>query len=71
MFDFDYRLECTTREPKRTYGFFVLPILCQGELIGCLDAKAHRADGVFEAMALVLAQCARWHDTATVRITQT
>ena len=89
LFDFDYRLECYTPEPKRIYGYFVLPILCRGELIGRLDAKAHRADGVFEikalhsqpgakwttaqidAVAKALAQCAHWHDTPTLRITQT
>lgn len=52
LFDFDYRLECYTPEPKRVYGYFVLPILCRGELIGRLDAKAHRAEGVFEIRAL-------------------
>ena len=89
LFGFDYRLECYTPEPKRVYGYFVLPILCCGELIGRLDAKAHRSDGVFEvktlhtqpglkwtpaqidAVALAIAQCAQWHDTPTVRITQT
>jgi uncharacterized protein YcaQ len=52
MFDFDYRLECYTPEAKRVHGYFVLPILCRGELIGRLDAKAHRADGMFEVKAL-------------------
>jgi uncharacterized protein len=52
FFDFDYRLECYTPEAKRVYGYFVLPILCRGELIGRLDAKAHRAEGVFEVRAL-------------------
>lgn len=52
MFDFDYRLECYTPEAKRVHGYFVLPILCRGELIGRLDAKAHRAHGEFEVKAL-------------------
>jgi uncharacterized protein YcaQ len=52
LFDFDYRLECYTPEEKRVYGYFVLPILCRGALIGRLDAKAHRAEGVFEVRAL-------------------
>ncbi|MEO6688622.1 MAG: crosslink repair DNA glycosylase YcaQ family protein [Dokdonella sp.] len=54
MFGFDYRIECYTPEPKRKYGYFVLPILHRGRLIGRLDAKAHRADGVFEVKALFL-----------------
>jgi len=54
MFDFDYSLECYTPATKRRYGYFVLPILHRGQLIGRLDAKAHRAVGVFEIKALYL-----------------
>lgn len=54
MFGFDYRIECYTPEAKRSYGYFCLPILHCGELIGRLDAKAHRALGVFEIKALFL-----------------
>jgi uncharacterized protein len=48
LFGFDYRLECYTPQPKRRYGYFTLPILWRGELIGRLDPKAHRKDGIFE-----------------------
>lgn len=52
MFGFDYRLECYTPEAKRRYGYFTLPILRRGLLVGRLDAKAHRKDGVFEIKSL-------------------
>lgn len=69
FFDFDYRLECYTPEAKRRYGYFVLPILCRGALIGRLDAKAHRADGVLEVKSLHCESPAGWvqaqiHDVA-------
>ncbi|MHB1056734.1 MAG: winged helix-turn-helix domain-containing protein [Rhodanobacter sp.] len=54
MFDFEYTIECYTPAPKRRYGYFVLPILHRGRLIGRLDAKAHRGAGVFEVKALFL-----------------
>ncbi|MEI8326509.1 MAG: crosslink repair DNA glycosylase YcaQ family protein [Betaproteobacteria bacterium] len=54
MFNFDYRLECYTPQAKRQFGYFVLPLLHRGELIGRLDAKAHRVEGVFEIKSLYL-----------------
>ena len=54
MFDFDYRIECYTPEAKRKYGYFTLPMLHRGALVGRVDAKAHRAQGVFEVKALHL-----------------
>ena len=54
LFDFDYKLECYTPEAKRRYGYFTLPILRRGTIIGRLDAKAHRKDGRLEIKSLHL-----------------
>ncbi|MCC7479694.1 YcaQ family DNA glycosylase [bacterium] len=54
LFGFDYLIECYTPEHKRVYGYFTLPILLRGRLIGRVDAKAHRGEGVFELRALHL-----------------
>ncbi|KVD60580.1 hypothetical protein WI87_11650 [Burkholderia ubonensis] len=48
LFDFDYTIECYTPAHKRRYGYFCLPVLHRGRLIGRIDAKAHRAQQVFE-----------------------
>jgi uncharacterized protein YcaQ len=54
LFGFDYRLECYTPAEKRRYGYFTLPLLRRGALVGRVDAKAHRKAGVFELKSLVL-----------------
>jgi len=54
MFGFEYTIECYTPAAKRRYGYFVLPILHRGQLVGRLDAKAHRGEGIFEIKALFL-----------------
>ncbi|HET8675996.1 MAG TPA: crosslink repair DNA glycosylase YcaQ family protein [Blastocatellia bacterium] len=56
VFGFDYRLECYTPGPKRRYGYFALPILRRGTLVGRLDAKAHRKEGLFEVKSVHLEQ---------------
>jgi uncharacterized protein len=52
MFNFDYRIECYLPESKRRYGYFVLPILHRGAIVGRLDAKAHRSEGMFEIRSI-------------------
>jgi uncharacterized protein YcaQ len=54
LFGFDYRLECYTPLEKRQYGYFTLPVLRRGQLIGRIDAKAHRAAGIFELKSVAL-----------------
>ncbi len=52
LFNFDYSIECYLPTEKRKYGYFTLPILYQGNLIGRLDAKAHRKEKIFEIRQL-------------------
>lgn len=54
LFNFDYKIEVYTPEPKRKYGYFTLPILYNNALIGRIDPKAHRKEGLFEVKALHL-----------------
>jgi hypothetical protein len=44
LFGFDYRIQVYTPSAKRQHGYYTLPILHDGQLIGRVDAKAHRAE---------------------------
>uniref|UniRef100_UPI0030B84FA2 winged helix-turn-helix domain-containing protein n=1 Tax=Dyella soli TaxID=522319 RepID=UPI0030B84FA2 len=54
MFGFEYTIECYVPEAKRKFGYYVLPILHRGRLVGRLDAKAHRSTGEFEVKRFFL-----------------
>ena len=54
LFNFDYKIDIYTPAPRRKYGCFTLPILHHNALIGRIDPKAHRKEGVFEVKALHL-----------------
>lgn len=52
LLDFHYRIEIYVPPSKRIYGYYVLPILHNGKLVGRLDPKLHRDRGVLEIRQL-------------------
>jgi len=54
LLGFRYRLEIYVPPPKREFGYYVLPILHRGRLVGRLDPKLHRERGVLEVKRLGL-----------------
>ena len=54
LFGYDYLIECYVPEAKRQYGYFCLPILWQGELVGRMDCKVDRKTSVLNINNLVI-----------------
>jgi hypothetical protein len=52
LFGFDYTLEVYTPGHRRVHGYYSLPIFHDGQLVGRLDPKAHRAERRLEVRAV-------------------
>jgi uncharacterized protein YcaQ len=54
LFGFFYRIEVFVPEPKRQYGYYVFPLLEGDRLIGRIDMKAERREGLLDVRRLWL-----------------
>ncbi|MFF8012972.1 DNA glycosylase AlkZ-like family protein [Streptomyces sp. NPDC007929] len=79
IFGFTHRLEAYVPKPKRVYGYFAMPVLAGGRLVGRVDparegrtlvAKQVSLDGPKAVPAIVqaLAEAATWVDCTNVRV---
>jgi len=54
LFGFDYSVECYVPKNKRKYGYFVMPILWDGDFVGRLDPKTDMKQKTLIVRSLML-----------------
>ncbi len=86
MFRFTHRLEAYVPKPKRTYGYFAMPVLAAGRLIGRVDparagktfvanhvsieTTAAKAAEAVESVAAAITEAATWVGCDAVAVTR-
>jgi uncharacterized protein YcaQ len=86
LFDFHYRIEIYTPEPKRVFGYYVLPVLVDDRVVGRIDLKNDRQakvlrvraswsepgapDDTAARMVPVLHQTMRWQGLEGIEVSQ-
>jgi uncharacterized protein YcaQ len=79
IFGFTHRLEAYVPKPKRVYGYFAMPVLAGGRLVGRVDparegdtlvARQVTVDGpkAVPAVAQALVEAASWVDCTDIRV---
>ncbi|MFI8075102.1 winged helix-turn-helix domain-containing protein [Streptomyces sp. NPDC086033] len=79
IFGFTHRLEAYVPKPKRVYGYFAMPVLAGGRLVGRVDparegstlvARQVTLDGpkAVPAVAQALVEAASWVDCTEIRV---
>ncbi|MEV7505795.1 crosslink repair DNA glycosylase YcaQ family protein [Streptomyces sp. NPDC093018] len=79
IFGFTHRLEAYTPKPKRVYGYFAMPVLAGGRLVGRVDparegrtlvARQVTLDGsrAVPAVAQALLEAATWVNCTNIRV---
>jgi uncharacterized protein YcaQ len=48
LFNYDFSIECYLPASRRKYGYYLLSVLHNGQIVARLDVKAHRKAGLFE-----------------------
>ncbi|QAY73477.1 winged helix-turn-helix domain-containing protein [Agromyces protaetiae] len=64
LFDFHYRIEIYTPEPKRVFGYYSLPVLIDDDVVGRVDLKSDRKAKVLRVQSAWIEPGASAEDTA-------